>query len=221
MEKNRQYSIGNIIKDSAPEDGPFINIEGKEGKSLFYRPLVGALQGEGFGVLQKRFKEYGLILNKAKDHRLLALVGHMVIEEALDLFLGAEIKGYDQLLKDKAYALTMSFKIDLAKSMHLIPAHIFKGAEVINTIRNKFAHTIKYEHFDDLDKRLKGRMRETFSTFVNAVGDEKDLSDLYAELVAIIILATGIYTEHVKIMKDYMKTDKYKKGFNEYLKNKT
>ena len=137
MEKRRKYSIGKPIPGGAPEGAPQINIEGEKGRSIFHRPVIWALQGEGFEVLRERFEEYGLILNKAKHHRLLAVVGLMAIEEALDLFLGAEIKGYDKLRKDKKYALTVSLKIDIAKSMHLIPEHIFAGAEVINNVKFK------------------------------------------------------------------------------------
>jgi hypothetical protein len=198
--------------DEIPQDGSIINIEGKKGKSLFHKPLTWGLKGKEFELLRDRFQRYGDMLNKAKEDRLLAMIGFLSMEEALDLFLRTYIIGYGEKLSE----LSTYWKIYLARSLRLIPEHILHGADVIRDIRNQFAHHLEINFFDNLSQKHKEKLLLTCKQL--SPESKGKLTDVFVMLVMTVILGLGVYSENVKIASEYIRDAEFLKEIEKRMK---
>lgn len=78
-----------------PEE--IINIEGEGGNSLFYRPIIHAVNQENFKNIQEKLDSYLKEYEKISDDRALAIIGALIIKNELDNFLAEWIKIYSHL----------------------------------------------------------------------------------------------------------------------------
>ena len=178
-----------------PEGAPIINIEGRKGKSLFYRPLIWGIKEE-LKLISEQYTEYERIIREAKEERLLGLVGAISMEEALDFFLGAYIPDYHRIERQRDF--TLFIKIEIARSLRIIPAHILDAAELINSVRNKFAHELKISCFDALDSGTRGNLKQKHSMFFpNDTNTDSTFTDIFSKVVDAVIIGLEIYASNL------------------------
>jgi len=204
-----------IVYDK-PMKEPKINIEGNKGESLFHRPVIWAVKNE-FNRIREQFEHYKKLIEEIKDERLLALIGAMSMEEALDSFLGAYILDYKRIVD-----FTLSMKIQIAFSLRLIPGHILHTADLIRAIRNEFVHELSINCFDSLDSnKFKDKMRARFKElFPDNTNTSLILKDMFICIVEAIILGLGIYASHLDAAKEYIYSEDFLKELNKRIKSK-
>ena len=207
-----------IVHDK-PEGEPIINIEGKKGESLFYRPLIWGFEKD-FKLISGQYAEYERLIREAKEERLLALVGAMSMEEALDFFLEGYIPDYRSL--EKQLSLSIKNKIQLARSLRIIPAHILDAADLINNVRNKFAHNLKISCFDALDSGSKDNLKQKHGVFFpDDRNTDLTFIDMFAKVTDGIIIGLEIYASHLKIARDYIYSEDFLNELSKRIKGKS
>jgi hypothetical protein len=202
--------------DNVPEGASIINIEGEKGKSLFYLPVKQVVE-EDVERISEQYKRYSELVEKAKEERLLAVLGALSVEEALDLFLGAWIIDYVRLEKQRDF--TFYLKIELLRSLRIIPIHILDAVTLINSVRNKFAHEIKIDCFDSLDNGTKEILKQKHKMFFPKDKDTSiTVKKMFIAIVEGVLIALGIYTTHVKFARNYIYSEDFIKKLDEYIK---
>ncbi|MBN2463164.1 MAG: hypothetical protein JXB43_06140 [Dehalococcoidia bacterium] len=205
-----------IVNGFKPKEGEyFLNIEGTKGESLFHKPVIWFFAPD-FQNIKKQFIRYKEFIEQTKEERLLSIVAALSVEEALDLCLGSYIPKYQDKLGENT-GFTFFLKIQLARSLYLIPDHILKGADLIRDIRNKFAHNLAIENLDSLGNEFNDRLKKIFQAF-SPERDPKGLAvkDLFVEVAESVIVGLGIYASHTKAARQYI----YSKDFLKQLENR-
>jgi hypothetical protein len=206
-----------IVSDM-PKGAPTINVEGKRGDSLFYRP-IGWTVKDDLKLISSQYKEYAKLVTEAEEERLLAIVGNLSLEEALDLFLGAFIPSYKRLSENRDFSLSM--KIDLARSLRLIPRHILDAVDLIRKIRNEFTHKLRLNSFDSLNDTIKRRLRQrSKELYPNDKDTEISYAVEFEKLVDATIFALEIYTSHVRIARQFIYGDDFIGELSKRVKSK-
>jgi hypothetical protein len=205
-----------IVHDM-PEGVPTINIEGKKGESLFDHPIKWFVERD-IKLISEQFERYKKFVEEAKEERLLALIGALSIEEALDLFLGAYIPNYSRIEDERDF--TLYLKIQLAYSLKVIPSHILDAAALINNVRNKFSHELKIDRFDSLDNGTKENLRQKHGTFVSNDKTSHAVKDTFIFVVEFVIIALGVYASQVQSAKEYIYSDDFGKELVRRIKEK-
>jgi len=198
-------------------------ISGKKGESLFYNAdMFNSLlvMNDNVITISKQLTRYITLVNKAKEERLLALIAAMSIEEALDSLLSAYIPDYKRIPKKKDF--TSSMKIEIAKSLRLIPRHIMNTANLVRAIRNEFAHDLSIDSFDSLnEKNFKNKLKARFKEFF----PEEDISnmalnELFAQIVQSVVSALELYKYYSKAAKEYIYSEDFINELDKRIKSK-
>lgn len=207
-----------IVHD-VPGGAPIMNIEGKKGESLFCHPVIWFIQ-EDFKRIMAQSQYYKKLIEEAREERLLAIIGALSVEEALDSFLSSYIPDYKLILENTDF--TLSMKIEIAYSLRLIPRHILNTANLIRAIRNEVAHNINIGRFDSLnDDKFKNKLRVKFQEFFpNDTNTELTVKDRFIHLVEGVIVALGIYATHLRSARDYIYSDGFGKELVKRIKEK-
>ena len=141
------------------------------------------------------------------------------MEEALDFFLGAYIPDYRKL--EKQLSLSIKNKIHLARSLRVVPAHILDAADLINNVRNRFAHNLKIGCFDALDSGNKGNLKQKHGVFFP---DDRNtgltFTDMFAKVTDGVIIGLEIYASHLKIARDYIYSEDFLNELSKRIKGK-
>ena len=208
------------IAHDMPAGAPIINIEGKKGGSLFYRPVIWFIQ-EDFKRIKEQYEGYQKLIEGAKEERLLTLIGALSMEEALDLFLRAYIPDYHRLEKQRDF--TLFIKIELARSLRIIPTHILDAAALINNVRNKFAHELKIERFDSLDIGTQDNLKQKDRVFFpdDNINTSLTVKDMFIHIVEAVIIGLGIYSSHLRTAKEYIYSAEFSQQLVERIKAKS
>lgn len=94
-------------------------------------------------------------INETKDERSFVILMALVVEFHIDAVIKAFLPKSKELLEDNSF--TFSLKINLLKSLKLIPDRIFQFADIVRKIRNEFAHKIEIDRIDELNSYDKGK----------------------------------------------------------------
>jgi len=172
-------------------------------------------------VLPNINTEYAFITKEFEsinDHRSLALVGAMLVENKIDELIKSYIPGFESITNKD---VTFSFKIELAKAFKLIPSKILNGIEPIRQIRNGFAHKLELKSFEDYNQSQSGSKKNDFKSVKNKLNTmgkfgNSSLESEYKVLVTTLIYALLIYTEQINT---YMEKVKDPKFINDLFKN--
>lgn len=203
--------------------GRKLSIGGKKGESLFYdADIFNSLivMDKNFVPMSKQLTKYANLVYRAKEERLLALIGAISVEEALDSLLGAYIPNYKLILENTDF--TFSMKVEIAYSLNLIPKHILNSSDLVRKIRNKFAHDINVDRFEYLDKRLKDNLKVRFKEFYH----EEDFSsmaysELFVEIIQSVVSALDLYKYYGKAAKEYIYSEDFIKELNRRIEDKS
>ena len=119
---------------------------GEKGQSLFHTFIINIAEKE-LKYINDNYSRLLSFLGQTKEDRLVAIVGYLFIEEAVDNLLRAYIPKYNLLEDNK---ISFWVKLSLAHSLTLIPKHLLNAVEGIRIIRNEFAHELHKNTFDSL-----------------------------------------------------------------------
>ena len=189
------------MTNQKPEE--MININGEEGESLFYRPIIQIVNQEILNDIQKKLDKYFEKYENTSDDRALAIIGALSVENELDNFLATWIKNYNPLTNNKEF--TFSFKVELAISLKLIPTKILNAIEPIRKIRNIFAHDLDIDTFEkakESNSRPFTELDNKLRTFIK--WDKDDNRRTFKTLILMIILGLNIYTKHTAKVQNYI-----------------
>jgi len=206
------------IVTNVPEGGKRINIEGKKGESLFYHPVIWVIEKD-FRRIKEQNERHNEFMSRAKEERLLALVSALLMEEALDLLLGAYILNYSTLQCQRDF--TLFLKIELARSLCVIPKHIIDAAALINSVRNKFAHQIDLDSFGSLDVGTRANLEGKCKIFYP--DDEvngKTVKELFIKVVFGVITGLAVYAPHLRDTREYIFSEAFGRELDRLMKGK-
>lgn len=178
--------------------GTKINFEGEKGSTLltdFFEPPLNK-QFEEFCIrLTNYFEKY----KQTSDHRALAIIGALSVENELDKFLSIWIKGYNE----KDY--TASSKVELAISLKLIPEQILKSIKPIYQIRNLFAHNFEIETFEQAKQKKPG-LFNALAEKIKSLNCPVESDDIKAfqYLILKIIIGLIVYADQLVKIQDYI-----------------
>jgi hypothetical protein len=107
--------------------------------------------------MSKDFKQEVKDVFDVKNEPLVVVIkGHYLIDRVLNAMLG-------RLLPKSSYLdlkrLSFILKFDFLSSSHVVPGELRPLADVVNTIRNKFAHDPYFEFSDREIARIKSKLR--------------------------------------------------------------
>jgi hypothetical protein len=154
--------------------------QGQPGESAFHSPLPAYLR---HNELPEVFKK----VEGLNDHRLLAMVTALVLEERIDKALAAFMPRYSAIFEETQ----LNTKINILEALNFIPPHIIDACRIIQKIRNRFAHDLDRTKFSDLDHKVFGPIRVFlerlgFEERKHAPGEDPYVSDFkFAAFIAI------------------------------------
>lgn len=190
---------------------------GKKGESLFHNFFIEAVAKEKeVELINKNYTRHLSYIRRAKDDRLLAIVGALAIEEALDSLLRAYIPKY-KILQDKR--LNIPMKIDLVHSLKLIPAHLLGAVAVIGKIRNEFAHELDKDDFNSVSVKMKDKLIKIFKELhpENNI-NSYSISMMFSTTISGILASFGAYASNLKLAKEYIYSDDFLLKIQEIVK---
>ncbi len=207
------FARGNMRPDSSLSG--IYHVEGPKHGSLFHGlyDWVWARFHEADlnSKTQELLNEYACL----QDDRLLALVGGLCVEKAIDDLLANFIPGYRKL-RDK-HDFTFSLKIALARSMRLIPSRFFTYCDLIRQIRNEFAHHLEYRSLSQLKPVIVSKLPIYLRHFSDMDLDEENHTGLFKDLLVNCIAVLYLYGIEVVELRKYMETDEFLRSLNEHV----
>ncbi len=183
-------------------DATDINFEGEKGSSLLTEFLLPS-EKEKFQEFLSRLKKYLEKYKTTSDHRALAIIGALIVENELDKFLSVWIKDYRNLKDKKDFNL--SLKVELAISMKIIPTKILNAIEPIRKIRNIFAHDFDIDTFEQArkkDPKPFKMLADKINSFNLHIEDD-DIKNL-ENMISMIILGLNVYADQMMKIQDYI-----------------
>jgi len=122
---------------------------GPEGDTLFSQPFFAfTKENELPGLFQR--------VAGLDDHRLLALVTALIVEDRLDKILRAFCPRYKVLTDQNEF--TFSLKIRMLEALAFVPRHLTEAADIIRGIRNEFAHNLERTRLSQLNPKYHRKM---------------------------------------------------------------
>jgi hypothetical protein len=128
---------------------PWITISGQ---SILKQPFFELTDFTKWNNEMGKFYER---VNETKDERSFVLLMALIVEFHFDSIIRAFFPRNKEILENKD--LTLSLKINILKSLKLLPESIFKFADLVRKIRNEFAHNIEIDKIIELNDYTKGK----------------------------------------------------------------
>lgn len=183
----------------------------KSGKKLFKDPYIDIFKENRLVDIFQRVKKTG-------DDRSRSILTNLILENQTDTLLGHLIKNYEKYLKET----NPSFynKLSLLDSFDMLPEQIFKSINCLREIRNRFAHNLDIDKFEDLDQKIKTKIDQTIlhTTFDNENPNTLDQKILNIEFHAILGLES--YEPNFRLLSDQINGEEFKKSLDVEYKNR-
>lgn len=202
-----------IAVEYEPRPDEVVNIEGQEGETLFWH-LKEWLINDQASAVQQDFDRLWAHYKDIQDDRLLAIVGALCIEAALDRLLLQFAPKYDDFARSAD--VHFSTKVSLARALCLIPSRVLSACDLVRQIRNDFAHNLAVARFDELDKARLDRLSPYVKAFNAAERDWQDFPKLYRDLVGFTALALVAYALQVGALRTYLGTHDFRSHFKSH-----
>lgn len=175
-----------------------VNFGGEKGSSLlneFLMPTDEQEIQEYLNRLRRKLEKYKM----TSDHRALAIIGALIVENELDKFLSIWIKGYNE--KEHSF----SAKVKLAISLKLIPQKILDAIEPIMLIRNVFAHDFEIDTFEQAKAKQPGKFQKLPDNLktLNIPVEDDDINN-FKHLITMITLGLNVYADQLTKIQDYI-----------------
>jgi hypothetical protein len=121
---------------------------GPEGETLFNRQFARVRRNE----LPSLFIQ----VEDLHDHRLLALVTALIVENRIEVLLEGLCPRFNRLTEIQTFGF--SLKIRMLEALSLIPRSITDACHLIREIRNEFAHNLEITCFADMPPKTMRKM---------------------------------------------------------------
>jgi hypothetical protein len=144
-------------------------------------------------------------LNRLKDDRAFVILAHTVLEYEIDRFLRIFIPKPDIILNN----ITFFGKVNLIRAFQLIPPDLIKIAEVINNIRNCFAHELNVDSFEEAENtgqmsahisEMK-RLWKKYKYDMNYYQEGGELRLMYKDLWSVALEGFRVYELNIKLFR--------------------
>jgi hypothetical protein len=183
--------------------------DGKESEGLFCKPLIKLLHENELPELFKKVEGLG-------DHRLLAIVTALLVEDRIDKVNSLFMPRYSKLLEVSDF--TFSMKIRLLEALSFIPYIITTSAHCLREIRNAFAHNLNKKDFSHLEEKIVSRMRslcdEAWRNVEPSAGKGATLSEVFRKLSFYCIAGLDAYAGNVKLLRDEVSKQEFLESIN-------
>lgn len=196
-----------LKKDARPRE---LKFEGEKGKSIFFRPLIGIISKQDETEFQRSMDKIwsSLSSESSKDERLVVLVGALLVENAVDEILDSIFYDYSSLRGKKDFSF--SVRIEITRSLGLLPSRFLNSADVVRKIRNEFVHNLSCNTFSKLPKNeLIESMKGHLTNFDNNFDFSKGNSETFKALVAYVFLGLIVYKKHVSWLNRFIRSSDF------------
>ena len=193
-----------------------VSVEGTKGESLFHKALtrivtpegaVEAMQSEVASALEK--------VEKTGDERALALVGALLVENAVQKLLASVMPAHDDLLEHQN--VTFSVQIEIALALRHVPKRILRSAHVIRKIRNEFAHDLELDEFSKVTEKLRRQMHARAKEFKEDGAVAGNDLKTFSNLAVLVVLALRVHSLQTGAMDEYLRSDQFMSAFDNWL----
>ena len=181
------------------------------GKSILTQPFFELTDFIKWNEEMGKFYEK---VNDTDDERSFVLLLAIIMEFHIDVIIKAFFPGYKEILKRKE--LTLSLKIDLLKSLKIVPQSIFKLADCIRKIRNEFAHQFEIEKVEDLKIHKKVLITELdilCAKYVNHLVyskyDTSNYREKYKDIATFVNNALREYEPAIQLIRKELDSDAF------------
>ena len=195
-----------------PEPEPILDITGPEDETIFWH--AKAFVAKHQNQLHVEIDEMWNHIEDVADDRLVALVGALCIENSVDALLEAIGPGFRALRGRPDF--TFSLKVDVARSLRLLPTRILTSCDLIRQLRNEFAHNLNVKDFGQCDPKDLNKLSPHVAAFSTAESCTADYRALFKSLTAFTTLALSVYTLQVAELRRYLNTSHFRDGLGRY-----
>ncbi len=199
---------------NSPETTKSLKISGPAGESLFHKPFSWCISGQEIERIQSKIDSQLDRIWELKDDRLLVLVGALIIENAVDDLLSSWMPNYNTLTQNRDFSF--SLRIEIARSMRLIPSRILGCADMVRKIRNEFVHSLDLDEFARLETPMRNSLRGSVKDF--KLGSDNGITDaeIFQNVVTFTSIALYAYAEQVRRMNEYVRSSAAQRHFQTY-----
>lgn len=197
-----------------PRPEEILDIAGPEGESLFWHTKKWLLE-EHIPELQKSLDATWAHYKSIEDERLLALVGALCIEAAVDALLVSFAPGFGACISDTDF--TFSVKLKLLRSLRLLPSRIVTSCDLVRQVRNEFAHRLERRAFADLEDKHRSKLLPHVESFNREPRDETNYNKQFRDLVGFLIAALWVYTRQVSQLRKFLDTQSFREPFRAWI----
>lgn len=183
-------------KESSVKKLPMYGLaQGPQGESILSGPL--------WGMMAERVNELPELFQKTaglNDHRLLALVTAMIVEDRINKVLSAFFARPKLIVDNDKF--TFSMRIRVLEAANIIPLHITEACDIIRDIRNTFAHQLDITSFDQIDKPWK-RVSGLISRRPDIVGSRGESRlDQFRSLSFVAIVGLDSFKTSARLLRE-------------------
>ena len=166
--------------------------DGPEGESLLTRPILEIFRHNPLPALFRQAEH--------SDDRLMAILTAIVVEGRIDECLTAFMPLYSS---DK---FSFYFKIQILKSLDLVPRLLLTAAELTLKVRNQFAHNLERSSFDSLPPALQSKLKLDKRTICSRFGNndtpsEETLREVFQWRSFFVIAGLDAYTGSLSLLR--------------------
>ena len=186
----------------SPTSDAILDFSGPDGETLFRHFVVWCLPVKWESEVQRETDEVFAHL-RSDDDRAVALVGAMIVQDAVDALAAAHAPGYKRLAENRDFSF--SLRIELVRALRLCPSRLLSAADTIRTIRNDFAHELSIKAFGDCDQKNLNSARGHLAQVHPKMVDGKTDREVFVALVGMIRLALRGYGFHVERLNAFVR----------------
>ena len=170
--------------------------DGRAGDSLFSTPFLQFFRENELSPLFQK-------VERLDDHRLLAVITALVVENRVDRINAAFLPQYTRLIENSDFVF--STKIALLEALNFVPLYITMSAHCLRRIRNEFAHNLERETLNDLPEKVINSMRplygEIYRDFKPKAVQETTLFEMFKLLSFYCIWGLDSYIVNVEALR--------------------
>jgi hypothetical protein len=182
--------------------------DGEKGQTLFDKPFLELAQ-------VNRLPELFQKVDGLDDHRLLALITALLVEDRVDKMLRLVFPRYNRLLDRQEYSFSM--KLTTLEALRYLPSSILNTSQAIRKIRNEFAHSLDLVKFDDLDDKIKKMMISSWKQSYGHIEKKipENLHEIFKNISFFSIAGLDMYMTNVSALHSKVCSQEFIDSFAE------
>jgi hypothetical protein len=197
------------------ENGISLNFDCPKGDAIFYTSFLMAHSPSEFEKLSNDVMDAMQYLSHLDKDRTIVLVGELIVENAIENYLSASMRGY----KKEFSKLSFYLKIRIAKSLNLSPPKIFECADIIRAIRNEFVHDLNITDFANIKTELTKKLDNALIVVNYKTNqEERTMREKFVMLILATTTALFICTKDACLLNSFLRSDSFQKNLLDYYK---